>query len=189
MPGDRYRGIQLGQQAGLLVRRNPGSTDRTCSTSREDSHALREGLPVFPISDGLHHSQLPGISRPRRLICCYKRPVRLTTQDTVLVGCLARQRDHDSFSACPVIRGRSPRGSGATAWVTVRWQRPLGQALHFTLGYYGHFVPEAGCKGADGLTGCGRGREICMPVETPQILPRADEVDCKVNEVGGLRKC
>ena len=45
------------------------------------------------------------------------------------------------------------------------------------------------------------GREICMPVETPQILPRADDgqfslwdtprvaVDCEVKKVGGLRKC
>jgi hypothetical protein len=44
-----------------------------------------------------------------------------------------------------------------------------------TLGYYAHFVPEAGSEGRtaiDGLLGSG---EIGRPAETPQILPKPVE--------------
>jgi hypothetical protein len=75
-----------------------------------------------------------------------------------------------------------------------------------TVGYYAHFMPEAGSKertAVDGLlSGSG---EHCMPVETPRTLPGFSPgpltgdacfcdpsevaVDCETEETGGLGRC
>jgi len=62
--------------------------------------------------------------------------------------------------------------AGESVVTLARWLGHSSPAV--TLGYYAHFMPEAGSKGRTALTDCSGGREICMPVETPQILPRGD---------------
>ncbi|MFF4170707.1 hypothetical protein [Streptomyces sp. NPDC001744] len=71
-----------------------------------------------------------------------------------------------------------------------------------TLGYYAHFMPEAGSKGRgtiDGLLG-ERGASACWPKLSsfsPALLscdsclyaPEKPSADCKVEEMGGLGKC
>ncbi|MGW4877644.1 hypothetical protein ACWEPI_13890 [Streptomyces sp. NPDC004262] len=61
--------------------------------------------------------------------------------------------------------------AGESVVTVARW---LGHSSpSITLGYYAHFMPEAGSKGRQS-TDCQGGREIRMAFETPQILPRAD---------------
>ncbi|GAA2508159.1 hypothetical protein GCM10010393_46220 [Streptomyces gobitricini] len=80
--------------------------------------------------------------------------------------------------------------------------RRLGlSSLAITLGYYAHFMPEAGGKRhgtADGLLG---GGGTGLPAGTPRILPGVVDrgprlcaptkpsVDGKAEEMGGLEKC
>ncbi|MDK0518230.1 integrase [Streptomyces sp. ML-6] len=61
--------------------------------------------------------------------------------------------------------------TGESVVTPARWLGHSSPAI--TLGYYAHFMPEAGSKGRgtiDGLLGSG---EIGSPAETPQILPSA----------------
>lgn len=92
----------------------------------------------------------------------------------------------------------SEAGQSAAPLVAAAW-KPL--AL-ITLGYYAHFVPEAGSKGrgtVHGLLG-ERGGSACwpkLPGFSPVLLTPApglyalkkSSVDCKVEEMGGLGKC
>ncbi|MFD7446020.1 hypothetical protein [Streptomyces sp. NPDC059909] len=55
--------------------------------------------------------------------------------------------------------------AGESVVTVARWLGHSSPAV--TLGYYALFMPEAGTKGAPSSTDC-------LPVETPQILPRAD---------------
>ncbi|MFI9002205.1 tyrosine-type recombinase/integrase [Streptomyces sp. NPDC053541] len=125
--------------------------------------------------------------------------------------------------------GIPPRAEGATAWqwaaapkggfhvlrhtyASIMWEagesvvtlaRWLGHSSPaITLGYYAHFMPEAGSKGRgtiDGLLG-ERGRSACQPklprfspalsTRVPGLYaPEKPSVDCKVEEMGGLGKC
>ncbi|MCX4868574.1 hypothetical protein OHU11_36710 [Streptomyces sp. NBC_00257] len=62
-------------------------------------------------------------------------------------------------------------GAGESVVTLARWLGRSSSAI--TLGYYAHFMPEAGSKGRgaiDGLLGSG---ETGSPAETPQILPSA----------------
>ncbi|WP_246113802.1 hypothetical protein [Streptomyces montanus] len=63
--------------------------------------------------------------------------------------------------------------AGKSVVTVARWLGHSSPAI--TLGYYAHFMPEAGSKGRTAIDHCWGGREIYMPVETPQILPRADD--------------
>lgn len=63
--------------------------------------------------------------------------------------------------------------AGESVGTVARWLGHSSPAI--TLGYYAHFMPEAGSKGGRPLTDCWGGGEICMSVEAPQILRRADD--------------
>lgn len=81
-----------------------------------------------------------------------------------------------------------------------RWPGHSSPAI--TLGYYVHFMPEAGSKGRgiiDGLLEKG-GASACrskLPGFSPALstggpcpcTPEESSVDCKAEEMGGLRKC
>jgi hypothetical protein len=54
-----------------------------------------------------------------------------------------------------------------------------------TLGYYAHFVPEAGSQGRTAIDGLPGGGEVSMPVRTPQ---RAT-MENKGEQAGWLREC
>lgn len=71
-----------------------------------------------------------------------------------------------------------------------------------TLGYYAHFMPEAGSKGRTAIDGpLGRQGDLYASTKLPRFspglmtgnsrswVPSRPTVDCKVNEVDGLRKC
>ncbi|MEU9154200.1 tyrosine-type recombinase/integrase [Streptomyces sp. NPDC048417] len=88
--------------------------------------------------------------------------------------------------------------AGESVVTLARWLGHSSPAV--TLGYYAHFMPEAGSKGRTAIDGLLE-RETRMPVETPQILPRADwgdfpggtalelTVECKAHELWGLGRC
>ncbi len=66
--------------------------------------------------------------------------------------------------------------AGESVVTLARWLGHSSPAV--TLGYYAHFMPEAGSRGRaaiDGLLGDEGGGGV--PAETPQILPRADSGD------------
>lgn len=81
-----------------------------------------------------------------------------------------------------------------------RWLGHSSPAI--TLGYYSHFVPDAGSKGRgtiDGLPG-ERGARLAsrkLPRFSPELLtgdpclyiPERLSMDCKAEEMGGLGKC
>lgn len=70
-----------------------------------------------------------------------------------------------------------------------------------TLGYYAHFMPEAGSKGRGAIDGAlgerggrqaNRNPQILPSIVDHDFLPCAPEVvtmDCKAEEMGGLGKC
>lgn len=61
--------------------------------------------------------------------------------------------------------------AGESVVTLARWLGHSSPAI--TLGYYAHFMPEAGSKGRATIDGLlGEQGEIGMRVETPQILPR-----------------
>ncbi len=90
--------------------------------------------------------------------------------------------------------------AGESVVTLARWLGHSSPAI--TLGYYAHFMPEAGSKGRgtiDGLPG-ERGGSACRPklpsfspvLSTPVpglCAPAKPFVDCKVEEMGGLGKC
>jgi len=63
--------------------------------------------------------------------------------------------------------------AGESVVTVARWLGHSSPAI--TLGYYAHFMPEAGSKGRTAIDGLLGRQEICMPVETPQSLPRATD--------------
>ncbi|WP_258573903.1 hypothetical protein [Streptomyces sp. KM273126] len=63
--------------------------------------------------------------------------------------------------------------AGASVVTLARWLGHSSPAI--TLGYYAHFMRRLETRGALASTDCSGSRENCMPVETPQILPRAVE--------------
>nr|WP_239475466.1 hypothetical protein [Streptomyces sp. CS131] len=90
--------------------------------------------------------------------------------------------------------------AGESVVTLVRWLGHSSPAI--TLGYYAHFMPEAGSKGRgtiDGLLGKG-GASACRP-KLPRFSPapstgdsrlcarRQPSVDCKAEKMGGLGKC
>lgn len=93
--------------------------------------------------------------------------------------------------------------AGEPVATVARWLDHSSPAI--TLGYYAHFTPEAGSKGRTAIDVWWGEGEISVPIETPQILPRAHAglvmgggarplpqkvaMDRKVEGVGGLRKC
>lgn len=90
--------------------------------------------------------------------------------------------------------------AGESVVTVARW---LGHSSPtITLGYYAHFMPEAGSKGRMAIDGLlerqGDPHAGRNSPDSPQGLmtgalrsstPSKPTVDCKVNEVGGLRKC
>lgn len=129
---------------------------------------------------------------------------------------------YQTRSACPVVILRAPSGTqpslsstvfrrrrrhtyasimleaGESVVALARW---LGHSSPvITLGYYAHFMPEAGSKGR-GTTVClGAGRparQPKLPRFSPAPLtgdsclyaPEESSVDCKAEEMGGLGKC
>lgn len=90
--------------------------------------------------------------------------------------------------------------AGEAVVTLVRWLGHSSPAI--TLGYYAHFMPEAGSKGRgtiDGLLGerggSAAGRlspdspQRRRPVIPALYAPKGASVDCKAEEMGGLGKC
>ncbi|MFD3534891.1 hypothetical protein [Streptomyces sp. NPDC058664] len=90
--------------------------------------------------------------------------------------------------------------AGESVVTLARWLGHSSPAI--TLGYYAHFMSEAGSKGRgtiDGLLG-ERGGSACRP-KLPRFspapstgdsclcAPKESSVDCKAEEMGGLGKC
>ncbi|MEU1892059.1 tyrosine-type recombinase/integrase [Streptomyces pristinaespiralis] len=61
--------------------------------------------------------------------------------------------------------------AGESVVTLARWLGHSSPAI--TLGYYAHFMPEAGSRGAAPSMDCWGSGETGTPVETPQILPSA----------------
>ncbi|MFF9199482.1 hypothetical protein ACF09L_30180 [Streptomyces sp. NPDC014779] len=90
--------------------------------------------------------------------------------------------------------------AGESVVTLARWLGHSSPAI--TLGYYAHFMPEAGSKGRgtiDGLLG-ERGRSACQPklprfspalsTRVPGLYaPEKPSVDYKAEEMGGLGQC
>jgi integrase len=62
--------------------------------------------------------------------------------------------------------------AGESVVTVARWLGHSSPAI--TLGYYAHFMPEAGSKGRTAIDGLLGRTGSSMPNETPQILPTAD---------------
>lgn len=62
--------------------------------------------------------------------------------------------------------------AGESVVTVARWLGHSSPAI--TLGYYAHFMPEAGSKGRTAIDGLLERTGSSMPNETPQILPMAD---------------
>ncbi len=90
--------------------------------------------------------------------------------------------------------------AGGSVVTPARW---LGHSSPtITLGYYAHFMPEAGSKGRGTIDGllrergerlAGRSSPEFSPIpstgDSCRCAPEKSSVDCKAEEMGGLGKC
>jgi hypothetical protein len=89
--------------------------------------------------------------------------------------------------------------AGESVVTVARWPGHSSPAI--TLGYYAHFMPEAGSKGRAAVDGLPGRTGSSMPSRTPQSLPTADPgrpvpeavseavVESKAEGADWLRKC